>query len=606
MKKALLIIAIGMVALSMQAQVITTVAGNGTGGYTGDNGLATSAELNGSAGVALDAAGNMYIAEYLNNTIRKVAAGTGIITTVAGTGTQGNTGDGFAATSAKLFHSCGVAVDTAGNIYIADGGNNKIRKVTKSTGIITTVAGNGTAGYTSDGIAATSAELSNPYSVAVDINGNIYIADYGNHRVRKVTASTGLISTVAGTGTGGYSADGVAANTSKLNNPIGVALDAAGNIYISDFANSRIRMVTASSGLISTVAGTGTAGFVGDGTTATTAEISKPTGLTVDAAGNIYFAGYDYRVRKVTASTGILSTLAGNGIGSYLGDGSCAVSSELYYPFGVAVDAAGDVFIGDQSNNRVRKITSFSITSQPISTTVCSLTNASFTVAAAGVASYHWQVNTGSGFTNIINTGVYSGDSTATLHITGATASMNGYTYQCVLTSCTPVNSGIATLTVNPSPVFTTSVSSATITANQAGATYQWLNCGTGNSPISGATNQSYTALADGNYSVIVTMGTCFDTSACVAIVNLGMNELADNATVTVYPNPFTDQTTISFSEEQKNTTITITDLVGKIIYTNKANDTKQINVTLDTAPGIYFVSIVSEGKKRVLKLIKE
>ena len=606
MKKVLLIIGIVMAMLSAEAQVITTVAGNGTSGYMGNNGLATAAELNGSAGIAFDAAGNMYIAEYSNNTIRKVAAGTGIITTVAGTGTAGNTGDGFAATSAKLWHSCGVAVDTAGNIYIADGGNNKIRKVTKSTGIITTVAGNGTAGYTGDGISAITAELKTPYGVAVDINGNIFIADYGNHRVRKVTASTGLISTVAGTGTAGYSADGVAANTSELNYPIGVALDAASNIYISDFTNQRIRKVRVSSGLISTVAGTGTSGFVGDGTTATSAQISKPSGLTVDAAGNIYFAGYDNRVRKVTASTGILSTLAGDGTAAYLGDGGCAAASELYNPYGVAVDAAGDVIIGDQSNNRVRKITPFSITSQPASATVCSLTNASFIIAAEGVATYQWQVNTGSGFTNITNTGVYSGDSTATLQITGATGAMNGYTYQCILTSCIAVNSDFATLTVNPSPVFTTSVSSATITANQAGANYQWVNCGTGNSLIPGEINQSYTAPADGNYAVIVSLGTCVDTSACLAIVNLGMNELANNISAAVYPNPFTSQTTISFSEEQKNTTVSITDVVGKLIYTSMANETRQINLTLNKAPGIYFVTIISEGKKQVLKLIKE
>jgi trimeric autotransporter adhesin len=219
------------------------VAGNGTQGYSGDGGPATSAELSAPSGVAVDTAGNIYIADLENFRVRKVTASTGKISTVAGNGTQGYSGDGGPATSAELFYSWGVAVDTAGNNYLADIVLNRIRKVTASTGIISTVAGNGTYGFSGDGGPATSAQIYDPYGVAVDIAGNFYIADVGNLRIRKVTASTGKISTVAGNGTAGYSGDGGPATSAELYQSQGVAVDTAGNIYIADTVNNRIRAV---------------------------------------------------------------------------------------------------------------------------------------------------------------------------------------------------------------------------------------------------------------------------------------------------------------------------------------------------------------------------
>ena len=303
----------------------------------------------------MDTAGNIYIAEWGDNRIREISASTGDINTVAGDGTAGYAGDGGAATSAELQTPGGVAVDSSGNIYIADTFNYRIRKVTVSTGIITTVAGNGTSGYSGDGGAATSAELGYPSSVAVDGSGNIYIADYTNSRIRKVTVSTGVITTVAGNGTAGYSGDGSSATSAELNYPWGVALDSSGNIYIADTSNSRIRKVNVSTGVITTVAGDGTAGFSGDGGSATSAELYFPFGLATDSGNNLYIADFDNcRIRLVTVASGTISTAAGDGTCGYGGDGGTAISSELNSPIGLTVSAAGNLYIADTYNNRTR------------------------------------------------------------------------------------------------------------------------------------------------------------------------------------------------------------------------------------------------------------
>ena len=337
--------------------IITTVAGNGTQGYSGDGGAAISSELDEPDGVAVDASGNLYIADLANNRIRKVAVGTGIISTVAGNGTAGYSGDGGAATSAELNYPYGVAVDASGNLYIADAYNSRIRQVAAATGIITTVAGNGTEGYSGDGGAATSAKLNIPSGVAVDISGNLYIVDTENGRIRKVAAATGIITTVVGNGGQGYSGDGGAAISAELDLPYGVAVDASGNLYIADTFSSRIRMVSAATGIITTVAGNGTRGYSGDGGAATSSELDELTGVAVDASGNLYIAdGGTDKIRKVAAATGIVTTVAGNGPRGYSGDGGAATSAELDVPYGVAVDASGNLYISDEGSNRIRKV----------------------------------------------------------------------------------------------------------------------------------------------------------------------------------------------------------------------------------------------------------
>jgi uncharacterized protein (TIGR03437 family) len=333
--------------------VITTVVGNGTQGFSGDNGSATSAQLNAPTGVAVDSAGNLYIADRQNNRIRKVSSG--VITTVAGNGTPGFSGDNGPATSAQLYYPSAITVDSAGNLYIDDALNQRIRKV--SNGVVTTVAGNGTPGFSGDNGPATSAQLNNPSGVAVDSAGNLYIADQSNNRIRKV--SNGVITTVAGNGTLGYGGDGGPATSAQLTNPYGVAVDAAGNLYIADFGSSRIRKV--SNGVITTVAGNGTQDFSGDNGPATSAQLDAPRGVAVDSAGNLYIVDYsNHRIRKV--SNGIITTVAGNGTPGFSGDNGPATSAQLYYPSGIAVDSAGSLYIGDSNNNRIRKVSNGVIT----------------------------------------------------------------------------------------------------------------------------------------------------------------------------------------------------------------------------------------------------
>jgi hypothetical protein len=346
---------------------ITTVAGSGpagsgTGAFSGDGGPATSAQLSEPAGAAVDAAGNLFIADQLNNRVRKVTAATGVITTVAGTGTAGFSGDGGPASSATLSGPSGVAVDAAGNLFIADVNNHRVRKVAAATGVITTVAGTGIPGFAGDGGPATSAQLDFPTSVAVDGAGNLFIADINNHRIRKVAAATGVITTVAGGGNS-FPGDGGLATSASLRGHIGLAIDAAGNLFIADHFNSRVRKVATATGVITTVAGSGTAGFggfSGDGGPATSANLSGPSGVAVDAAGNLFIADVNnHRVRKVAAATGVITTVAGSGtagFGGFSGDGGPAASAQFNHPIGVAVDSAGNLFIADMLNHRVRRV----------------------------------------------------------------------------------------------------------------------------------------------------------------------------------------------------------------------------------------------------------
>jgi hypothetical protein len=356
MKKITILFTIFLLPLSLlRAQLISTVAGNGTQGFFGDGGQATAGEINWVYGIAIDGTGNMYLADQANCRVRKVNTN-GVITTFAGTGAFGFSGDGGQATAAQMGDVGGVSVDPAGTVvYIGDLNNARVRMVTVATGIIKTVAGNGMGGFSGDGGQATAAEVSSNYGVWIDQTGtNFYIGDYGNQRVRKVVVATGIIKTVAGNGTGGFSGDGGQATAAELSGPDQICTDPAGNLFISDYGNNRVRKVN-TSGVIITLAGTGVAGYNGDNIQATAAQISGVESVALDASGNVYLADLTERIRKV-ATTGIITTVAGNGSGGYNGDGIPATTAWLNLPTRVATDFANAVYIGDEFNARIRKI----------------------------------------------------------------------------------------------------------------------------------------------------------------------------------------------------------------------------------------------------------
>jgi len=335
---------------------ITTFAGTGASGSSGDGGAATSATLSGPAGIVIAGNGDVYFTDTNNNVIRKVSAATGIITTVAGNGSSGFSGDGGPATGAGLKSVEDIFLTPNGDLYIADTGHNRVRKVTAATGIITTIAGSGSPGSSGDGGLATAAKLTTPDGVVVAANGDFYIDDRGNNRVRKVIAATGIIIAYAGTGTAGYSGDGAAAVLAKLNSPQGISLAGNGDLYIADTGNNVIRKVSGLTAVITTYAGTGTAGSTGDGGAATSARLNGPKALTLNAAGDLYITDTaNNKVRLVTAA-GIITTIVGTGTAGSAGDGGSPTSAQLNGPAGIAVSSTGVYYISDTNNNKIRKV----------------------------------------------------------------------------------------------------------------------------------------------------------------------------------------------------------------------------------------------------------
>src|SRR5579883_2834599 len=342
---------------------ITTVAGNGSSGFGGDGGAPTAAQLSTPASVAVDGAGNLFIADQGNNRIREVVAGgSPIITTVAGTGGSGFGGDGGTAINAILSSPSGVALDATGDIYIADTQNNRVRFVAAGTArMIQTIAGNGAATFSGDGLDPQRASLGGPFGVAVDGGGNLYIADSSNNRIREVVSGASpTIVTLAGTGTAGFSGDGGTAVAAQLDNPMGVAVDGSGSLYIADTANNRIRKITSGPNpTISTVVGSGIPGYSGDGGSPASAQLSQPTSVALDAGGNLFIADSgNHVVRSVSFGTNPrITTVAGTGTAGFSGDGGNPAVAALNSPTGVALDGAGNLYIADYGNQRVRKVT---------------------------------------------------------------------------------------------------------------------------------------------------------------------------------------------------------------------------------------------------------
>ena len=337
---------------------IHTIAGT-TYGFSGDGQPATVAQII-PVDTAVDSLGNVYIADVGNHRIRKIIAATGIITTIAGTGTFGFSGDGGLATNATLWSPVNVAIDGDDNLYIADFSNHRIRKIIAATGIITTIAGTGVAGSAGDGGLAINAQIDSPYSVAVDTDGNVYIGD-ASHRIRKIIAATGIITTIAGTGYFGFSGDAGLATNAKIGIAHSIAIDSSGNVYFSSAENSRVREIIVSTGIITTVAGSGHgAGFSGDGGLATNAQLNTPTGIAFDENENLFIADEsNHRVRMVSAAIGIITTVAGTGIPGFSGDGGLAQFSQLNSPTGLSFDTnKNQLYVTDMGNSRIRSFTS--------------------------------------------------------------------------------------------------------------------------------------------------------------------------------------------------------------------------------------------------------
>jgi streptogramin lyase len=340
---------------------INTVAGDYNWIYAGDGQAATSSSIFLPFGIAVDAAGNLFIADSSNNRIRRVDAVTGLMSTVAGDGIVGSTGDGGLATAATLNNPTSIALDPAGNIFFSDSGNDAVRRVDAFTGIITTFAGtSGHHGYTGDNGPSTSATFNSPNGISFDPNGNLYIADTGNHAIRMV-ATNGTISTVAGTGSAGYSGDNGPATKAQLNAPWSATPipqttpGVNAGFYIADQNNDRIRAVDAN-GNITTIAGSD-AGYSGDSGPATSAQLYEPASVLVDVAGNIYIADSGNNVvRRINAQTGVITTYAGNNTESFSGDGGPANKAGLYGPYAFALDTQGNLYIADVFHNRIREV----------------------------------------------------------------------------------------------------------------------------------------------------------------------------------------------------------------------------------------------------------
>lgn len=507
-----------LISGALKAQVINNFAGTPTGGFSGDGGFATSAQFNTPNDVAIDASGNVFIADAMNHRIRKVNPA-GIVTTIAGTGVPGFSGDGGLATAAQLNTPYAVDIDATGNIYISDFSNNRIRKI-NAAGIITTIAGTGVSAFGGDGGAATSAQISNPHGVTFDGTGNMFIVDVSNQRIRKVNLS-GIISTFVGTGAATYGGDGGPAINAQISNPTGITFDIAGNLFIADYNNKRIRKVN-TGGIISTFAGTGVAGFSGDGGLATSAQLNLPANVGFDPSGNLYITDHaNCRIRKVNVS-GIISTIAGTGAIGSTGDGGPAISALLNYPVGICVDASGTIYFADRNNQRIRKI-NCTIPAAPINTTPLANQNIcvfnTSTLVASSPGTINWFASPSS--TTILSTG--------TNYLT-PTLSVGTYTYYAEAQTCaTSATRTAITITVNALPVV--SVNSGSIcTGNSftiipSGAnTYTFQG---GNAVVTPTTNASYTVIGTSSVGCL---------SSPAAISNITVNALptitANNGTI--------------------------------------------------------------------------
>ncbi len=530
----------------LNAQAITTIAGTpDVFGFSGAGGPATSITMGTPFNVAVDNSGNVFIADMTHNYIWKVNTA-GMATIYAGNGTYGYSGDGGPATSAEIQSVYWLSVDNAGNLYFADN-VGVVRKI-NTAGVISTLINeaqaNGAAS-TGDGGPLSGATFINISGVCFDNAQNMYIADYGCGVIRKVNTA-GIISTVAGTGVQGFSGDGGPALSAKLSHPYRPAFDNSGNMYIPDLGNNRVRKVDAS-GIITTVVGNGTIGFSGNGGPATSAEIAGVWQLACDATGNLYIADVENNCVRIVDNAGNINNYAGIGGATgygYSGDGGPATAAKMTNVYSIALDNGGNLYIADYYNYIIRKVVHCvfaTVTQQPANVMICAGSNTSFAITATGATAYQWQANAGSGWTNLSDAGAYAGTSTTQLNITAATAAMNGTQYRCSVTNaCGAISTLPALLTVNAPATPTISISTpdntlcagstasftASITNGGSAPSYNWTVNG-----LSVATNSNIFSTSTLNNGDVISCS-LVSNSSCIATPNAVSNPI----TMTVNP----------------------------------------------------------------------
>ncbi len=598
-----LLLSIILLAITSSAQVISTFAGNGVAATLGDGLSPTAASFNNLAAVYFHTTGDFYIVEYSGSVIRKISS-TGVVSTFAGNGVAGYGGDGGPATAASFNHPIDILADYSGNFYVIDNGNQRIRKI-NAAGIITTIAGNGIPGYTGDGGPATAATLHDPSRMTIDGAGNIYFADAVNNVIRKISTA-GIISTVVGNGTPAFAGDGGPATGASLWQPLGVTLDGNGNMYVADALNHRIRKIN-TSGIISTFAGTGAVGYAGDSGPATAATMNYPNGVTCDQTCNVYFTDwYGHKVRKVTYS-GIITTVVGSGVAGFSGDGGPAVSAQLNGPNNLTFDHISNLYIPEYYNNRVRKVSNLGETFGcpsvvPVAGitapgSVCQDSCVTFQNLSTGtVDSLRWTSASGG---VVISSPVTD---TTTICFPGSdSAVVKLYVYG-------PLGTDSATVTIMitsaPHPGINHSGHTLTVTGGPYTG-YQWYN---GSVAITGATNATYTYLSTGgDYHVVVDSAGCTGISASISTVGVGTTTTSVKTYwVAQYNN---DMITLRSSENNDEALhMAIYDATGRIIvqdtWSNGSN-TKDVNCTVFPT-GFYVIRLSNQQTSVALGWTKQ
>jgi len=626
MKRVLIILFLGFGAFVSDGQIITTYAGNGiSGAILGDGGPATNAEIATPYGLNFDDTGNLLICQ--EDIIRKVNKTTSTIYTIAGSTTAsgascgGTGGDGCLATNAFILEPYSVCVDSESNYYIADRWYSEVRKITVTTGIIDTFAGNRSTGGSGDGGSAKNAGLNDPFSLCFDpAQHYLYISNEFGYSVRKVNMTTDTITGFAGTGVNGYGGDSGLAINAKFGILYGICSDNAGNIYIGDWGNKRIRKVDVATGIVTTIVGNGIRGYSGDGGVATSAMISAPYALCFDKCGNLYFSDSN-RVRRIDGITNIITTVAGNGIAGFSGDSGLAINAELLNPVGIAIDSSGNLFISDQGNNRVRKVTIFNPfihISATSGDTICVgvPVTVQATIAGGGQApSFQW----------VINGTAMSATTSSSYTFTPAT----GDSVRCTLTSSSgcvgnpvatsntihlvlaPATTPTITITANSIATIGSIVTvNATVSGSGSSYNINWYNHGVlfNTTTVPTVTYTKAAGTDNITASVISTSVGCYDSTTSSVFVITAL-ETGINTMITkplhIYPNPTNDL--LHIDQVSTRSGFSIMSMVGSVLLQGALLPGANSVSVKALPPGVYMMELYGgDGERIVGKVVKE